>query len=78
MATRDANGIREGMVNLRRTEEGVDGAAPVDAQNAPTSRLENRTARGFPHRPHPVLFCARKKKMKRDKDAAESLAFTAL
>ena len=34
--------------------EGVDGAASVDAQHAPTSRWENRTARGFPHRPQPV------------------------
>ena len=35
--------------------EAVDGAASVDAQNAPTSRLENHRA-GFPHRPPPFLF----------------------
>ena len=35
--------------------EAVDGAAPVDAQNAPTSRLENHRA-GFPHRPPPLPF----------------------
>ena len=32
---------------------GVDAGIPVDAQNAPTRDLENRTKRGFPQRPHP-------------------------
>ena len=32
---------------------GVDAGIPVDAQNAPTRDLENRTERGFPQRPHP-------------------------
>ncbi len=31
----------------------VDAAVPVDAQNASTRDLENRTERGFPQRPHP-------------------------
>jgi hypothetical protein len=30
----------------------VDAARPVDAKNAPTRSLENRTERGFPQRPH--------------------------
>jgi hypothetical protein len=30
----------------------VDAAGPVDAKNAPTRSLENRTERGFPQRPH--------------------------
>jgi hypothetical protein len=30
----------------------VDAAGPVDAQNASTRSLENRTERGFPQRPH--------------------------
>jgi len=30
------------------------------AQNAPTSRLENRTERGFPHRPRPARFSVRR------------------
>jgi hypothetical protein len=38
---------------LTGAEEGMDAAVPVDAQNAPTRDLENRTARGFPQRPHP-------------------------
>lgn len=32
---------------------GVDADAPVDAQNAPTGCLQNRTERGFAQRPHP-------------------------
>ena len=34
------------------TKPRVDAARPVDAQNAPTRSLENRTGRGFPQRPH--------------------------
>ena len=34
------------------TKPRVDAARPVDAQNAPTRSLENRTERGFPQRPH--------------------------
>jgi hypothetical protein len=30
----------------------VDAGRPVDAKNAPTGSLENRTERGFPQRPH--------------------------
>jgi hypothetical protein len=33
----------------------VDAAGPVDAKNAPTRSLENRTERGFPQRPHASL-----------------------
>jgi hypothetical protein len=33
------------------TKPRVDAARPVDAKNAPTRSLENRTARGFPQRP---------------------------
>ena len=35
---------------------GVDAGIPVDAQNAPTRDLENRTTRGFPQPPHPSSF----------------------
>jgi transposase InsO family protein len=42
----------------------VDAARPVDAQNASTRSLENRTERGFPQRPHasqpPVTSVTRK------------------
>jgi hypothetical protein len=31
----------------------MDAAVPVDAKNASTSDLENRTDRGFPQRPQP-------------------------
>ena len=34
------------------TKPRVDAARPVDAKNAPTRSLENRTERGFPQRPH--------------------------
>jgi putative transposase len=34
----------------------VDAAVPVDAQNASTRDLENRTNRGFPQRPHALSF----------------------
>jgi hypothetical protein len=34
----------------------VDAARPVDAKNAPTRSLENRTERGFPQRPHAPSF----------------------
>ena len=34
------------------TKPRVDAARPVDAKNAPTRPLENRTKRGFPPRPH--------------------------
>ena len=36
--------------------QGMDAAVPVDAENAPTRDLENRTERGFPQRPHPSSF----------------------
>jgi len=39
--------LRDHPTNNTR-EEGVDGVAPVDAQNAPTSRWKTRTERGFP------------------------------
>ena len=38
------------------TKPRVDAARPVDAQNAPTRSLENRTDRGFPQRPHASSF----------------------
>jgi hypothetical protein len=37
-------------------EETVDADASVDAQNAPTRCLQNRTARGFAQRPQPSSF----------------------
>ena len=40
----------------------MDAAVPVDAKNAPTRDLENRTERRFPQRPHHYSFCERKKK----------------
>jgi transposase InsO family protein len=40
----------------RAREGGVDAGVPVDAENAPTRDLENRTERGFPQRPHPSSF----------------------
>jgi hypothetical protein len=38
------------------TKPRVDAARPVDAKNAPTRSLENRTERGFPQRPHASSF----------------------
>ena len=40
----------------RAAAEGMDAAVPVDAENAPTSDLENRTERGFTQCPHPLSF----------------------
>jgi hypothetical protein len=40
------------LANRRRASARVDAARPVDAQNASTRSLENRTERGFPQRPH--------------------------
>jgi len=37
---------------VRASAPRVDAARAVDAQNAPTSSLQNRTARGFAQRPH--------------------------
>jgi hypothetical protein len=40
-----------------RQREGVDGDAPVDAQNAPTGACKTapKPARGFAHRPQPFI-----------------------
>ena len=46
----------------RAGEEAVDADAPVDAQNASTSGLENRTERGFPQRPQPPSFSWKEEK----------------
>jgi hypothetical protein len=45
----------------RWKKDGVDAAVPVDAQNAPTSDLENCTNRSFPQRPHRSPFLTRGK-----------------
>jgi hypothetical protein len=45
---------------FRATEDGVDAAVPVDAQNASTRNLENCTDRSFPQRPHRSPFLTRK------------------
>ena len=38
------------------TKPRVDAARPVDAKNAPTRSLENRTERRFPQRPHALVI----------------------
>ena len=47
-------------------EEGVDAAVPVDAQNAPTSDLEN--CRQFSTAPTPLIVCLKKKDERRGND----------
>jgi putative transposase len=43
---------------FERRSQGVNADAPVDAKNAPTRGLENRTERGLPQRPHPSSLCS--------------------
>ena len=50
--------------NFATVEDGVDAAVPVDAQNAPTSDLENCKERSFPQRPHRAFFFERKRRTK--------------
>ena len=52
-------------------EEGMDGVAPVDAQNASTSRLENPHSTRVSHTAHTHYFFARKKKIK-DNDVSRT------
>ena len=54
-----------------RSEEGVDGAAPVDAQNASTSRLENPHRTRVSHTAHAHYFLGSKKKTK-DRDVTRA------
>jgi hypothetical protein len=53
-------------------EEGVDGAAPVDAQNAPTSRLENPPRTRVSHTAHTQHFSCQKKRKITDKNGVTS------
>ena len=45
-----------------RRSQGMDAAAPVDAKNAPTRGLENRTEHDFPQRPHPSPSCSQEER----------------
>jgi hypothetical protein len=63
--TRTALNIRSAAHLLSdHREEGVDGVAPVDAQNASTSRLENPHSTRVSHTAHSHHFLGRKKKIK--------------
>ena len=52
--------------SVRAIEEGVDAAVPVDAQNAPTSDLEN--CRQFSTAPTPIIVFLKKKDERRGND----------
>ena len=56
--------MAQGRPLKRQSDHGVesDAVVPVDAKNAPTRDLENRTEHGFPQRPHHPSFRERKKK----------------
>ncbi len=57
---------------FRTVEDGVDAAVPVDAQNAPTSDLENCKERSFPQRPHRSLFLEEEKKNEEELHVCQS------
>jgi hypothetical protein len=58
----------------------VDGVAPVDAQNAPTSRLENPHRTRVSHnRPHPgTLLVRRQRKIKDQNDVTSTVQIYAI
>jgi hypothetical protein len=63
---------RQRFGNFATVEDGVDAAVPVDAQNAPTSDLENCKERSFPQRPHRSLFLEEEKKNEEELHVCQS------
>ena len=48
--------IESDRVAFEHRARAMDAAVPVDAKNASTSDLDNRTESGFPQRPQPSLL----------------------
>jgi hypothetical protein len=55
--------------SCREIIESVDAGAPVDAENAPTSGLQNRKERSFAERPHSLCFLGKKNEERTTKTA---------
>ena len=58
--------------NFRATEDDVDAATPVDAQNAPTGVWKSRREREIPTAPTSILFCLKEEEMKEDEEQISS------
>jgi hypothetical protein len=55
--------------NFRATEDDVDAATPVDAQNAPTEVWKSRREREIPTAPTSILLCLKEEEKKEERRA---------
>jgi hypothetical protein len=62
--------------NFRATEDDVDAATPVDAQNAPTGVWKSRREREIPTAPTSIIFCLKEEEKKKKRRTKSKSAHT--